>query len=83
MKKQLAFVTKELLEKGYITRNYCLSQFISRLGAIIPKIRTLHPDWVIEAEYTDDKDYKYTLVSRARRIVDWDLSTGVAKPIYG
>jgi len=32
---QKQFVLNELKTKGHITRNYCLKNFISRLGAII------------------------------------------------
>jgi hypothetical protein len=35
---QLEFIREKLLTDGYITRNYCLSRFISRLGAHINRL---------------------------------------------
>lgn len=35
MKKQKIFVLNQLLKKGQVSRNTCLQNFISRLGAIM------------------------------------------------
>ena len=35
MKNQKQFVLKKLLEDNFITRNHCLRNYISRLGAIM------------------------------------------------
>lgn len=35
MKNQKRFVLSQLLKKGQVSRNTCLSSFISRLGAIM------------------------------------------------
>jgi hypothetical protein len=39
-KTQIEFVREKLLTDGYITRNYCLQRYISRLGAITNKLKT-------------------------------------------
>jgi len=36
---QLEFIREKLLTDGYITRNYCLSRFISRLGSRILELK--------------------------------------------
>ena len=54
-------VVKQLLKDGYITRNACLQNFISRLGAIICDLE--EEGWQFEAKYTDDKkNYVYKIV---------------------
>lgn len=61
---QFDFVKKELKEKGYITRNECLSKFISRLGAIIHSLKK--EGWQIDGEHYKTlrgNDYKYNLLS--------------------
>jgi len=65
MKKQTqeAFVYAQLKSKGKISRNFCLSKYISRLGAII---HTLRHDFnlTIEGGYVKrgkSKDYVYFL----------------------
>ncbi|CAD7288251.1 helix-turn-helix domain-containing protein [Campylobacter suis] len=60
---QIDRVKTTLKEKGYITRNECLSRFISRLGAIIYRLK--ERGWEFRVEYFKTqygKDYKYTLV---------------------
>jgi len=66
MKKQTqeAFVYAQLKSKGKISRNFCLSKYISRLGAII---HTLRHDFnlTIEGGYVKTKrgrDYVYTIL---------------------
>lgn len=61
---QLNFVKNELKTKGYITRNECLAKFISRLGALINKLK--NQGWEFDTSYIETphghgKDYKYTL----------------------
>jgi len=54
-------VLAQLKEYGYVTRNWALSNYISRLSGII---HSLEKDgYVFDAYYTDDKDYMYTLVA--------------------
>lgn len=53
---------KEYLEKhGSISRNHCLSRYITRLSSIICKIRD-NENWVITGNYGKNKiDYIYEL----------------------
>ena len=56
-------VIKKLRHDGFITRNECLKNFISRLGAIICSLQS--EGWEFNREYIKTKggkDYKYTVV---------------------
>ena len=60
MKKQTQIerVINKLNRDGFITRNECLRNYITRLGAIICSLRKM--GWEIQdGEYTDDKDFIY------------------------
>jgi len=62
MKNQEQFVIKHLREHGEISRNYCLQNYISRLGAIICDLKK--EGYEFEAEFrktTSGKDYVYKL----------------------
>lgn len=60
-KSQRERVITKLNHDGYITRNECLRNFITRLGAIIVVLEK--EGWEFSAGYTDDKkDYKYKVV---------------------
>lgn len=61
---QLEYVKKLLLNYGSVSRNHLLSEFISRGGAIIAKLK--EEGFVIEGKYekkNGGKDYVYELVS--------------------
>lgn len=63
---QAEWVKKQIASKGYISRNQCLGNYISRLSAIIYDLRhyegyKLIGSWV---KTTYGKDYRYTLVSK-------------------
>lgn len=63
-KTQLQFVKDYLLEHGSISRNYCLQQYISRLGARIADLRS--EGWQIEGKWKKTergKDFVYHTVS--------------------
>jgi len=69
MKKftQKQWVLNRLNENGYITRNECLRNYISRLGAIIADLKA--DGYEFEAGYIEvktpfgtGKDYKYSLI---------------------
>lgn len=67
--KQINFVTDRLDEKGEITRNECLKNYISRLGAIIAVLK--ERGYVFLTEYRETitpfgtgKDYVYTMVKK-------------------
>jgi hypothetical protein len=61
------------MKYGYITRNQCLKNYISRLGAIAHSIH--HNDgYELKAEYVDvdtrwgkSKDYKYSIDDSTRK----------------
>ena len=60
---QANLVKRILREKGEITRNFCLRNYISRLGAIVCDLKK--EGWNIEGEFVKangGKDYVYKLV---------------------
>lgn len=61
---QIEWVVSKLETNGSITRNECLRNYISRLGAIIAELKK--HGWEFEAHYEDvktpfgtGKDYRY------------------------
>ena len=56
-KTQLEIIRDLIDEQGYITRNQCLSRFITRLGARICDLRAEGYDFATSFE---GGDYKYT-----------------------
>jgi hypothetical protein len=65
-KTQLQIVTKILKEKGEISRNFCLQNYITRLGAIICDINK-KPNWKVEGKFvktTSGKDYVYKVINK-------------------
>ena len=58
---QEEFVINQLKEKGYITRNECLRNFISRLGAIMCKLKKEGYEFDTK---TVGGDYVYTLKTK-------------------
>ena len=61
-KTQLDFVRDELKNKGYITRNFCLKHYISRLGARINDLKREGMDIEGKNLKTDNgMDYIYHL----------------------
>ena len=64
---QLELVEEELKTKGYITRNFALKNYVSRLGSLIKKLE--YKGLKFEKKYFDthtqwgkSKDYIYKLV---------------------
>lgn len=60
---QKEYVIKRLMEDGQISRNHCLSHYISRLGAIICDLKK--EGWEFEGGYVETrggKDYVYRLI---------------------
>ena len=65
---QLEWVKKQIEEQGFITRNQCLRNYISRLGAIIADLKK--EGYLFEAYYQKTehgKDYIYTFVGMQER----------------
>lgn len=61
---QESFIIKTLLKNKKISRNYCLSHRITRLGAYICDLKK--SGWKIEAGYEISrfsKDYVYSLIA--------------------
>jgi hypothetical protein len=72
---QTARIIEQLEDKGFVTRNWALSQYISRLGALICDLKK--EGWVFTQEYTETpygKDYTYTLISKPNQPTreSWD-----------
>jgi len=66
---QKQWVIDRLNKNGYISRNECLSVYISRLGAIIHTLK--QEGWIFDARYKEyyntywnrkAKDYVYTVL---------------------
>jgi hypothetical protein len=65
-------VIKKLNHDSYITRNECLRNSITRLGAIIKKLE--YAGWRFRAEWIDDhKDYKYTVVFSPLKVTTYTV----------
>ena len=62
--KQKQFIINQLLTKGQVSRNTCLTAFISRLGAwmCILKEQGLR----YEGSYTENRDYVYKVKGQKR-----------------
>lgn len=67
-------VVKRLLATGQVTRNECLRNYISRLGAIICDLQA--EGWEFTAEYDDKKDYVYKFTKTPYKTVTRTLSNG-------
>jgi hypothetical protein len=65
METQERWVKEQLNEKGFITRNECLQNYISRLSAIILSLKNEGYEFVSEFQKTPKgKDYIYTLTRK-------------------
>lgn len=75
-------VRRKLEVDGFIDNFWCIEQKVSiRLGAIIHDLR--QEGMEIDGGYIEGtKNFRYELTNRKPRIVGWDTSTGVAKPIW-
>ena len=56
---QLEWVKRKIDTRGYITRNECLNHFVSRLGAIICRLKK--QGYRFTAYYNKKRDYIYEL----------------------
>ena len=76
-KTQEQIVIDRLLQTGSISRNWCLQNFISRLGAIICDLKkegwTFDPDFVKNGK---GKDYVYKVISSPFKRVTYTLPDG-------
>lgn len=62
--KQKQFVINQLLLKGQVSRNTCLSAFISRLGAIMDLLRKEGLKY--EGHYVENRNYVYKVKGQKR-----------------
>ena len=72
---QKQWVKEQLKSNGFITRNQCLRNYISRLGAIIYKLKEegmkFETDYIeTETKYGKGKDFKYTLIEKQKTAGD-------------
>ena len=61
-------IIEQLEDKGFVTRNWALQNYISRLGALILFLKK--DGWVFTQEYTETpygKDFTYTLISKPQK----------------
>lgn len=72
-KTQKERVIGQLLKVGYISRNACLKNFISRLGAIICDLTK--EGWEFDAKNVDG-DYVYYIVKTPYKTASYKLSDG-------
>lgn len=66
-KSQIRWVKNQLKEKGKVSRNVALSVYISRLGAIIFRLK--ESGYVLEGKYVKTKngrDFVYTLIEEPK-----------------
>lgn len=74
-KTQEQIVIRELMERGCISRNWCLRNYISRLGAIICDLNKA--GWELSGQYVPNehggKDYVYTLVKTPLERIEYKL----------
>lgn len=66
-------IEQRLLKVGYITRNECLSNYISRLSAHIQDLEK--EGWVFETS-NEKGDYKYTAIKTPYKTITSTLSNG-------
>ena len=82
MYNQRKWVENQLKTTGEVSRNNALSQFISRLGAIVYKMNK--SGWEITGEYRKTehgKDFVYTLISSPKTRKSMIINN-VAQEIY-
>ena len=70
---QKQWIAKQLLENGSITRNKCLRNYISRLGAIMANLKEDGLEYTagykgVETMFGPKRDYEYTVVLNEKTI---------------
>ena len=72
-------IKRKLNRDGFITRNECLKNYISRLGAVIFTLKK--ENYEFKAEDMENGDYRYTWINRkVLRIIEKEDGTRVAVP---
>lgn len=69
-KTQESLVIEQLKENGFVTRNWALQNYISRLGAIICDLNhegySIQGDWV---KTDHGRDFRYTLLDSPKKTI--------------
>ncbi len=68
--KQLAFILRKLKQQGFITRNQCLENYLSRLGAYMNDLKK--QGLKFKARYIkrgEGKDYIYILKPKQKTLL--------------
>ncbi|CUU92475.1 Uncharacterised protein [Campylobacter hyointestinalis subsp. hyointestinalis] len=71
LKTQREWIKNQLLDHGQISRNLCLSRWITRLSGHIYAIKDKNPHWIIDGKWvktSHGEDYVYTLVNQKKII---------------
>lgn len=71
---QKEFVISKLKKDGSISRNFCLSNYISRLGAIVNQLN--NEGWNLEGSNQDNGDYIYKVKQAPFKRVVYKLPDG-------
>ncbi len=61
-------VLKQLRGTGFVTRNWALSNYISRLSAIMLDLKK---DGINFEAKDDGRDYRYTLLDKPKKITEY------------
>lgn len=61
---QKDIVLKQMRAEGFVTRNWCLQHFISRLSAIMLDLKNEGVNF--KTEHMESGDYKYTLLDKPK-----------------
>jgi hypothetical protein len=76
-------VIKKLLKDGFVTRNECLRNFMSRLGAVIQVLED--EGWEFDAKYlptSQGNDYIYKVIKCPLTRVEYTLPNGEKVTTY-
>lgn len=71
---QKEFVISQLKKNGSISRNFCLGNYISRLGAIVNQLNK--EGWNLEGSNQDNGDYLYKVKQSPFKKVIYRLADG-------
>lgn len=86
-KSQKEWVVKQLLDKGKISRNFALKNFVSRLSALILDLRK--EGWDFETEFIDSpkpdgskgKNFVYKMIKTPYRIKTYQVGDKIIRKI--
>lgn len=79
-KTQKDIVIKQLLSTGYISRNWCLERFISRLGAIICDLK--EEGWDFKTKTIEGNYWYKAIKSPYKKVTYTDKVDGTVRTSY-